>query len=132
MGRLINIVSDMGIGGVNLKIFLQFGVVILLLVIILVYVAGNASEKQGNAQAAIMYGRAHIIEVQNEARKDLMAGLMPYTVIGLGVLGTVALTIVALVTILTVSILIFALLFISMNGPGAAREAAVSIRRGRG
>jgi hypothetical protein len=94
-----------------LKDLAKLILLVALLVVIGVYVAGEASEKRGNAQAAIMYGRAHLVEVQNEARKDLLAGLMPYTVLGLGVVA-------GAVVVIVVSLGTFGLLFTWINHDG--------------
>jgi hypothetical protein len=66
-----------------MKIFLQWFAVLFLLLIISLYVAGEAEEKRASA----LYARAHLSEVQNEGRKDMMTGLMPYAIIGVSAIG---------------------------------------------
>jgi hypothetical protein len=64
-----------------------------------------ASAKADDARASRLYARAHVIEANSSARQDLLAGLMPYAILGLatigGVIAIVALTAgtVAVVTI---------------------------------
>ena len=65
-----------------MKIFLQWILVFILAGILLVYVGGLTAEKQSSR----LYARAHLSEVQNEGRKDLMAGLMPYVVISVSLI----------------------------------------------
>lgn len=75
-----------------MKIFLQWILVFILVSILFLYVSGRVTDKQTNR----LYARAHLSEVQNEGRKDLMAGLMPYVVISVsliaGVIVVIALT----------------------------------------
>ena len=60
----------------------------MILVILLLWMAGQLEDKRTDT----LYARAHLSEIKNEGRKDLMAGLMPYTVIAVSlVAGTVAL-----------------------------------------
>ena len=66
-----------------MKIFAQFLLFFLLAAILLAYVAGEAADKQTGR----LYARAHLSEVQNEGRKDMMTGLMPYAIIGVSAIG---------------------------------------------
>jgi hypothetical protein len=76
-----------------MKIFAQWLLVFILAAILLAYVSGEAADKQTGR----LYARAHLSEVQNEGRKDLMAGLMPYAVIGVvGVMSIMALALAAI------------------------------------
>lgn len=65
---------------------------ILGVIIFWTYLAGEVADKQTSR----LYARAHVIETQSEARKDLMAGLMPYVVISVsliaGVIVVIAMT----------------------------------------
>ncbi len=66
-----------------MKIFLQWILVFTLAVILLAYVSGEVTDKQTSR----LYARAHLSEIQNEGRKDMMAGLMPYAIIGVAAIG---------------------------------------------
>lgn len=61
-----------------------------LLVLLALYLSGKATEKKTD----MFYAQAYVIQAQNEARKDLMAGMLPYTLLGLGVIGLTAITVV--------------------------------------
>lgn len=54
-----------------------------------------ASARADDARTNRIYAQAHLIGAQSSARQDLLAGLMPYTVLGLAALGGI-ITIVAL------------------------------------
>ncbi len=83
-----------------IKLILLVGV----LVIGGLYLTGELAEKQ----AAANYSRAVIIEAQSQARLDLMGSMMPYTILGLGVLA-------ATVVVVVIALLVFAILFVLMN-----------------
>ena len=91
-----------------MKDLLKVVILLVLLVLMGIYLAGSASEKRAQSQANMFYARAHLAEVQNESLKILLAGLMPYTILGLGVLGATVVTVV-------ISFIVFALLFVWMN-----------------
>jgi len=91
-----------------LKVFLQITFLIVLLIVIGVYIVASTSESRASAQASIFYARGHLVEAQSQARLDLLAGLMPYTILGLGILSITAITII-------VSLALFILLFVWMN-----------------
>jgi len=55
-----------------------------------------ASARADDARTNRLYARAHLVEAQSSARQDLLAGLMPYTIIGLATIGGV-IAVVALV-----------------------------------
>lgn len=66
-----------------MKHFAAWLIVIIGSLIVLVWALGEAQEKQ----ASRLYARAHVIEAKAGARQDLLAALMPYTIIGLATLG---------------------------------------------
>lgn len=83
-----------------MKDLLMWTVVIIGALIILVWALGEAQDKQ----AGRLYARAHLVEANSSARQDFLAGLMPYTIVGLATIGgsiaAIALTygLVAIVT----------------------------------
>ncbi len=74
-----------------MKIFAQWLLVFILAAVLLAYAAGKVTDKQTQR----LYARAHLVESQSSARQDLLAGLMPYAILGLatisGVIAVVAL-----------------------------------------
>lgn len=83
-----------------MKDLLMWTVVIIGALIILVWALGEVQDKQANR----LYARAHLVEANSSARQDFLAGLMPYTIVGLATIGgsiaAIALTygLVAIVT----------------------------------
>lgn len=65
--------------------FLQWLLVFILAGILALYLSGKLADKQTSR----LYARAHLSEVQNEGRKDLMAGLMPYVIVGISLVAGV-------------------------------------------
>ena len=82
-----------------MKIIAQWFFVFILAAILLAYVTGEAADKQSSR----LYARAHLSEVQNEGRKDLMAGLMPYVVISVSLIVS-AIVVIALASLAAVGI----------------------------
>lgn len=71
------------------------------------YLQGEVAEKQ----ASMFSAQAFLVVQQSQARLDFLGGMMPYTILGLGVIaGAVIITVVALG--------IFGVLFIRINQDG--------------
>ena len=66
-----------------MKDFLAWLIVIIAAITLLIYITGEAADKQTTR----LYARAHIIETKSEARQDLLAGLMPYVVVSVSIIG---------------------------------------------
>lgn len=66
-----------------MKDFLMWVVVIIGTLAILVWVIGEANEKE----AGRLYARAHVIETNDQARQNLLSVLMPYVVISVSIIG---------------------------------------------
>lgn len=66
-----------------MKDFLMWIVVIIGTLALLFWIIGEANEKE----AGRLYARAHVIEANSAARQDLLAGLMPYVVVSVSIIG---------------------------------------------
>ena len=77
----------------------------LILILALVILLALAAARANDAQTSRLYARAHLVDSQSSARQDLLAGMMPYAILGLaaisGVIAVVALVagVVAVVAI---------------------------------
>ena len=62
---------------------------VLWLIVILAFAGllAIASARADDARTNRLYARAHLVEAQSSARQDLLAGLMPYTIVGLAAIG---------------------------------------------
>lgn len=91
-----------------MKDFLMWLIVIIAAITLLIYITGEAADKQTTR----LYARAHLVEAQSSARQDLLAGLMPYAILGLATTGGVV-TVIAM----TYGLVAFATIWVNRPPP---------------